>query len=47
MNRFVFTLCKYLLTLLGLVVFSGHAQSQAYPSKPSENNRPISSRRAY
>ena len=34
MNRFVFTLCKYLLTLLGLVVFSGHAQSQAYPSKP-------------
>ena len=34
MNRFALTLSKYLLALLGLVVFSGHALSQAYPSKP-------------
>jgi len=34
MNRFALTLSKYLVALLGLVVFSGHALSQAYPSKP-------------
>jgi len=34
MNRFALTLSKHLLVLLGLVVFSGHAFSQAYPSKP-------------
>jgi tripartite-type tricarboxylate transporter receptor subunit TctC len=34
MNRFAFTLSKNLLALLGLVFFSGHALSQAYPSKP-------------
>ena len=34
MHRFGFILSKHLMVLLGLVFFSSHALSQAYPTKP-------------